>query len=163
DDAAGVPDQPQITGRQRSDRFLKRRRGCQTLERRHRRSARRPPRALGVVQAVQVDDEVAHMRVVDGLLRLGLPGDIGTGVIRVDADDVDLVEIAELVAAEFGEFAAEDQMQQLRLFRTWLNPSQNTPAAAAMVDSSGRQVNYANSAMRSRTSAKSAAWRSRPA
>src|ERR1700688_1042440 len=73
----------------------------------------RPTRAVGIEQAVQVDDEIAHMGVVDSLLRLRLPGAIGAGVIRIDADNLDLVEVLELTAAKLAELAAKDEMQQL--------------------------------------------------
>src|SRR6185312_14469780 len=69
--------------------------------------------SLGIEQAVQVHDEIAHVRVVDGLLRLRLPGDIGGGIVRINADDVELVEILELRAAEIGQFAADDEMEEL--------------------------------------------------
>ena len=58
-----------------------------------------------------MNDEIAHVGVVDGLLRFGLPGDISAGIIREDADDVDLVEVLEFPTAEFGEFAAKNEMQ----------------------------------------------------
>jgi hypothetical protein len=45
----------------------------------------------GIEQLVGVDDEVAHVRVVDRGLRLGLPGAVGAVVVRVGADEVDLV------------------------------------------------------------------------
>ena len=62
---------------------------------------------------MHMDDEIAHVRIVDGLLGLRLPGRIGGRVVRVDADDVELVEIPELVAAKLGQLAAEHQMEQL--------------------------------------------------
>src|SRR6202051_1580823 len=74
---------------------------------------RRLARTVGIEQAVQVDDKITHVRVIDGLLRFRLPGDIGAGIIRKDADDLDLVEIFELGAAEFGHLAAEHEMEQL--------------------------------------------------
>ena len=40
-------------------------------------------------------DEIAHMGVIDGLLGFRLPGSIGGGVIGINADDVELVEIPE--------------------------------------------------------------------
>src|SRR5690606_30839284 len=49
-----------------------------------------------VQQAVQVDDEVAHMRIVHGLLRGAAPGLVRRLVIGIDADDVELGEIDEL-------------------------------------------------------------------
>lgn len=62
---------------------------------------------------MQVDDKVTYVGIVDSLLCPGLPGDIGAGIVRKDANDVDLVEILELAAAELGEFAAEDEVKQL--------------------------------------------------
>ena len=52
-----------------------------------------------IEQPVQMDDEIAHLRVVDGLLRLAPPSRIGGGVIRVEADDIDLFEINEAFAS----------------------------------------------------------------
>jgi len=43
------------------------------------------------------------MRVVDGLLRLGLPGDMGGRIVGVDADDLDLIEILEDVVFEIDQ------------------------------------------------------------
>lgn len=58
-----------------------------------------------------MNDEIAYVGVVDSVLRL--PGDISAGIIRKDADDVDLVEVLKFATAEFGEFAARNEMQQL--------------------------------------------------
>ncbi len=86
------------------DRALKRAASASIrLQRQHRhqsRSARRPVPVVGIEQPVQVDDEIAHLGVVDGLLRLRLPGRIGGGIVRIDADDVELVEILEFGAVE---------------------------------------------------------------
>src|SRR5581483_4773822 len=68
-----------------------------------------------VEQAVGVDDEVAHQRVVDGGLRLGLPGRERRRVVRVGAHEVDLAEVAELVLADLLQLAADDEVQQLML------------------------------------------------
>src|SRR5215831_2131423 len=48
-----------------------------------------------IEQTMQVHDEVPHLRVVDGLLRFRPPRHIGLGVIRIDTDNVELVEILE--------------------------------------------------------------------
>ena len=64
---------------------------------------------------MQVDDEIARLRAVDRRLRLGAPGPLGAGVIGEEADDVELVGIAEFVAVERFQFAAEHQVQALRL------------------------------------------------
>src|SRR5712692_8334102 len=66
---------------------------------------------VGVEQAVQMDDEIAHVRIVDRLLRLGLPGAVGRGIIGIDADDVELGEILELGVVELRQFAAEHEMR----------------------------------------------------
>jgi len=60
---------------------------------------------------MQMDDEIAHVGVIDSLLRLGLPGDIRTGVVRKNADDVDFLEVLEIIDAKLGQFAAENEMQ----------------------------------------------------
>ena len=58
---------------------------------------------------MQVNDEIAHVGIVDSLLRLGLPGDIGAGIVRKNADDVDLFEILEFASAELSQLAAKDR------------------------------------------------------
>src|SRR5215471_19044927 len=65
---------------------------------------------IRIEQSVQVHDEVAHVSIVDGLLRLRLPGGVGGGVIGIDPDNVQLVEVSEQDAVQVGEFAAEDEM-----------------------------------------------------
>ena len=105
----GLPDQPEIL-RSRQPRppsgprarSVNRRRAGTYGTMRSLSSARRTALLLGIEQPVQVDDEIAHLRVVDRLLRLGLPGRIGGRVVRIDADDVELVEILELGAVEAG-------------------------------------------------------------
>src|SRR5258708_2362384 len=66
-----------------------------------------------IEQTMQMHDEVTHLRVVDGLLRLRPPRHVGLGVIRIDADKVDLVEILEFDTSDVSEFAAQHEMQQL--------------------------------------------------
>ena len=68
---------------------------------------------------MEVDDEVAHVGVVDGLLRPGFPGDVGTGVIGKHTNDFHLIEILERRALEIGQLAADDEMEQLRLGAIW--------------------------------------------
>src|SRR5258708_1471788 len=66
-----------------------------------------------IEQTMQVHDEVTHLRVVDGLLRLCPPRDVGLGVIRIDTDNVELVEILEFDTSDVSEFTAEHEVQQL--------------------------------------------------
>src|SRR4051812_5732884 len=58
-------------------------------------------------------DEISHMRVVHCLLRLGLPGRIGGRIIRIDADEIELVQILEVDCVELAESAAKYEMEQL--------------------------------------------------
>ena len=53
------------------------------------------------------------MGVIDGLLGFCFPGSIGGGVVGINADDVELVEIPEFDTVQIGELAAEHEMQQL--------------------------------------------------
>jgi hypothetical protein len=55
-----------------------------------------------IKQPVQMHDEIAHLGVVDGGLRLGLPGRVGGRVVGKYADNVDLVEVLEDVALKVG-------------------------------------------------------------
>ena len=67
-------------------------------------------RVIRVEQPVQVDDEVAHMGVVDRRLRLAAPSLHRLGVVREEADDVDLGEVDELGRGGVLELAAENEM-----------------------------------------------------
>ena len=62
---------------------------------------------------MQVNDEIAHLRVVDRLLRFGLPCRVGGRVVGIDADDIELLEIFEFNPFDVRELAAEHQVQQL--------------------------------------------------
>ena len=65
----------------------------------------RPPAISG--------DEKLFFQHIDGLLGFCFPGSIGGGVVGINADDVELVEIPEFDTVQIGELAAEDEMQQL--------------------------------------------------
>src|SRR5947209_2528843 len=56
--------------------------------------------AVWIEQAMQMDDEIPHVGVVDGLLRLALPGRVSGGVVREDADNLEPIQILELHAIE---------------------------------------------------------------
>lgn len=66
-------------------------------------------------------DEIAHLRIINGHLRLGLPGRIGGSVIGEDADHVDLRRVLEFRAVERLEFAAENEMEKLLGFARMLS------------------------------------------
>ena len=68
---------------------------------------------IRIEQPVQMHDEIAHLGIVDGLLRLGPPCRMGAGVIRIDADDIDILEIPEFDISDPGKLAAEHEMQEL--------------------------------------------------
>ena len=62
---------------------------------------------------MHVNDEISHVGIVNCLLRLGLPGRISGGIVRINTDDVELTEIPELAAVEVDKLTAENQMKQL--------------------------------------------------
>ena len=71
----------------------------------------------GVEQAMQMHDEITHLRIVDRLACLSEPGFLRLFEIGIDADNVEACDILEGNAVEVCEFAAEDQMKKLfRLF-----------------------------------------------
>src|SRR5262249_2069416 len=108
----GAPHESKIPGGHDPGGLVKSRRGGNVpSERSHRHSAYRSGCCFGIEQPVQMDDEIAHMSVIDSLLCLGLPGDIGAGVVWKNADDVDFLEILEFIAVKFGQFSAEDEVQ----------------------------------------------------
>src|SRR5262245_38824507 len=80
-------------------------------------SALAPLIRFRIEQPVQVHDEIAHMGVIDRLLRLRFPSDISGGVVGINSDDIQLVDIPELDTVQISEFAAEDEMQQLCALR----------------------------------------------
>jgi hypothetical protein len=90
------PDQPQILGRQHAERTLNPWAAQQIAKKRFNAwtLCLDPDRAAGAV-----DDEVAHLGVVDSHLRLGLPGRVGGGIVGKHADDFDLVEVLEGVCS----------------------------------------------------------------
>src|SRR5580704_3493790 len=76
-------------------------------------STPRAPFRIRIEQAMHVDDEIAHMGVVNRLLRLGPPCRISGSVVRINANDVELFEILEFGLLHIGELATEDEMEQL--------------------------------------------------
>ena len=69
---------------------------------------------------MHMNDEITHLRVVDGALGGALPGIVRLGVVGKDTDDVEIRQILELQPLERGQLAPEDEMQQLlgcRIFR----------------------------------------------
>src|SRR3954454_23935586 len=62
---------------------------------------------------MKVDDEVAHLGVVDRLARFGVPHFVGLGVVRIDADEIELRYVLELDALKVAELAAEHEMEKL--------------------------------------------------
>src|SRR5690242_5093080 len=69
----------------------------------------------GVQEAMHVDDEVAHVGIVDGRRRGTAPRLVGLGIAWEDADDVQLVRIDELGRIRADQLTAENQMKQLTL------------------------------------------------
>ena len=73
----------------------------------------------GIEQPVQMHDEIAHVGIVDGRLRLRLPRRIGGRIVGKYADDFHLIEVLEDVVFEIGQFAADDEMKKLLRGTVW--------------------------------------------
>src|SRR5690606_3954400 len=67
----------------------------------------------GIEQAVEVNDEIAHPRIVDARLRLRFPGIVGGAVVREDADDVEVGKVGEAQSVKTFQFSPEDKVEQL--------------------------------------------------
>ena len=65
-----------------------------------------------VEQPVGVQDEIAHLRVVDRALGRALPGEQCSIITWESPDEVDLIEIGELERANALEFAANDEVKE---------------------------------------------------
>src|SRR6266702_6525674 len=74
---------------------------------------------IRVEQPVEMNDEIAHLRVVDRALRLGAPGDVGSRIVRVEADDLDVIEVLEGVVLEIEQLTTDDEMEQLLRGTIW--------------------------------------------
>ena len=48
-----------------------------------------------IEQPVQMHDEISHLGVVDGLARLAEPGLMGGGVVGIEADDIEMLQVLE--------------------------------------------------------------------
>src|SRR5262245_58502572 len=104
-----------------------------------------------------MDNKGTHFGIVDGLLGFRLPGGIGSGVVRIDADDVKPVEIFELAGRDIGQLAAKHEMQQL-LLRRILGHRHSFDAARGSPQIYGPycpRTNSSNAACRSRPAATS--------
>lgn len=62
-----------------------------------------------------MNNEIAHMRIVNAALSGIPPGTEGLRIIRIDADDVERLQVFEFDLIELRQFAAENEMKQLFL------------------------------------------------
>ena len=65
---------------------------------------------------MQMNNEIAHFGNIDRLARLGLPGLMRLGIVRVDTDNIQFGNVFELDIIEFGQLATKYQMQELLWF-----------------------------------------------
>ncbi|CUX28847.1 conserved hypothetical protein [Agrobacterium tumefaciens str. Kerr 14] len=65
---------------------------------------------------MHMHDKITHMGVINSHLRLGLPCGERGSIVRIDADDIERVQIPELNILKVFKFAAEDEVQQLFRF-----------------------------------------------
>jgi len=56
-----------------------------------------------------VNHDIFHFRIVDAALRRAAPRVLRGGIIVVDSDQVDMVEVGELQAARILDAATEDE------------------------------------------------------
>ena len=63
-----------------------------------------------------MNDEITHMCVVHCLLRFRFPDSLGRFVVRIYADQIELVEVAEFQTIERGQLAPENKVQKLLFF-----------------------------------------------
>jgi hypothetical protein len=69
-----------------------------------------------IEEPVHVNDEIPHVRVVDGGGRRPAPGRIRLGIAGEDADDVKLARIDELGRVRANQLAAENEVKQLLIW-----------------------------------------------
>ncbi len=67
--------------------------------------------ARGVEQAMEVDDDIAHFRIVHSALGGGTPCGLRTGIIGIDADEIDSAGVFEDQFAWILDASAHDEMQ----------------------------------------------------
>src|ERR1043166_9562616 len=91
-------------------------RGSSTVRRLRARALGLGFACLRLQQAMDVDYEIAHLRVIDARLRCRPPGRMRRLVIGIHADDVELGEVLELDLVRRNELAAENQMEKLLWF-----------------------------------------------
>ena len=65
---------------------------------------------------MQMNDEIAHVGVIDCRMRFRFPCGEGAVIVGIDADNVEFGRISESDAVERGEFPAKDEMQKLFFF-----------------------------------------------
>ncbi|MGY4355923.1 hypothetical protein ACVW0J_002416 [Bradyrhizobium sp. i1.7.7] len=53
------------------------------------------------------------------LCALARQGDVSGRIVRIEADDLDVIEVLEGVVLEIEQFAADDEMQQLLRGTIW--------------------------------------------
>ncbi len=68
---------------------------------------------MRVQQAMEVDDEVAHLRVINRLLRTRFPSCMSRGVVRVNAYDVKLRQVLKGHVFDARQLAPKNKVQEL--------------------------------------------------
>ena len=68
----------------------------------------------GFQQAMQVNDDVFLVGVIDRRVALTAPGFVGQLVVGKDPDDLEMVEVNKIHSARIFYFAAENEVEELR-------------------------------------------------
>ena len=88
-------------------------------------------RGFFIAKAVNMGDEIPHMGVVHGALRLGLPCVERRVVVGKDPNDMQVVHILEHVPGGIDELAAKDQIAPTAAARAMLTRVLSGASAAA--------------------------------
>jgi hypothetical protein len=67
-------------------------------------------------QAVKMDDEISHLRIIDSRLGLRLPSSLSGGIIGENANNVELCKIVKRHAIKVNQFAPKNEVKQLAVF-----------------------------------------------
>jgi hypothetical protein len=69
-----------------------------------------------IEEPVHVNDEIPHVRIIDGGRRRPTPSRVSLGIAGEDTDDVKLARIDELGRIRANQLAAENEVKQLLIW-----------------------------------------------
>lgn len=66
---------------------------------------------IGIEQAMQMNDDIAHFGIVNRALRRAAPCLFGQSIVGIDTDDIDGIEIGKFEPTGVLDATPEDEMQ----------------------------------------------------